>query len=196
MSHNSIVEDIRSSPERRKKAVQVLLHDEQFFYKLNKYILNNSGSKDEAKMIFHDTIVAFIKYVFKNRDFKLSANVQSYLMGMAKNLWITELRKKSRRPQFADLSESMEERDEEPISSELLLKGEKSQIIEDVLQQLRKRCKEVLMYWANGYKMKEIAEMLKYKSEGMVRKKKSECMKAFYEYLAANPQIKNQLKSY
>ena len=43
--------------------------------------------------------------------------------------------------------------------------------------------------------MSEIAEKLGYKSEGVVRKKKSECMKELLTFLNGNPQIKEALRT-
>lgn len=61
--------------------------------------------------------------------------------------------------------------DQDTISIDQILSEEKRTLLLNVLSHIGKNCKEVLMYWANGYAMDEIAQKLNYKSEGMVRKK-------------------------
>jgi DNA-binding NarL/FixJ family response regulator len=49
------------------------------------------------------------------------------------------------------------------------------------------------MAWANGLSMKEIAQKMNYQSEGMARKKKSQCMKQLIEFIQSNPALKSAL---
>jgi len=76
----------------------------------------------------------------------------------------------------------------------LLIDHSKKEIITTLLERLGRNCKEVLLHWANGYKMAEIADIMKYKSEGMVRKKKYQCFKELLSIIETNPQIKTILK--
>ena len=76
----------------------------------------------------------------------------------------------------------------------LLFDQTKIEQLNDLLGKLGKNCKEVLMYWANGYSMKEIAEMMGYKSDNMAKKKKYKCFKELLDYLEQHPEIKNTLR--
>jgi len=67
-------------------------------------------------------------------------------------------------------------------------------MLQKVLSVIAGRCKEVLMLWAAGHSMKEVAKELQYKSDGMARKKKSECMKELLTYLYNHPKVKEQLR--
>ena len=59
-----------------------------------------------------------------------------------------------------------------------------------------KNCKEVLMLWAYGYKMKEIANIMNYKSDNMAKKKKYKCFKELLEFLEQNPEAKSALRKW
>ena len=63
------------------------------------------------------------------------------------------------------------------------------------MNHLKSNCKQVLMYWAGGYNMSEIAQLVGYKSEGMARKKKCECYKELIVWLEAHPEYLNELKN-
>ncbi len=171
----------------------MLCDNGQFIETLNTYILKNNGELDDAKMVLTDTIIAFSKQVFMNETFELEGDLNGYLFGIAKFKWFDQLRKNKK--QFT-VSHEMDYQIKETQESQLtlILNGERAQLLENILNLMRTRCKEVLMYWSGSYSMKEIAANLGYLSEGMARKKKSECMKELLTYLNDNPQIKQKLK--
>lgn len=157
------------------------------------YVLNQSGTQDEAELIFDDVLVQFVKTGFSDHSTQLKGELNPYLMGIAKNLWFAELKKKSK---TRNLESILHLKDEESADQPeaLFLNKERYTLLKDLLDQLRSKCKNVLMYWANGYNMIEIAKKLNYQSEGMARKKKSQCLKELLDYLQSNPLIKNQLR--
>jgi len=187
-----IIGGIRGNRIDRRKAILSLTKDIELRNKILSYVKNHNGSETEAKTIYHDMIVTFIKIVHTRNDFKLDRPLHAYLMGITKNLWYNELRKRSK-SKTANIENVAEQKDNNITPVELLIKGDRAEILNKVLSQMKVKCKEVLMYWAGSYKMKEIASRLGYKSEGVARKKKSECMKELLVYLADKPYIKQQL---
>ena len=67
-------------------------------------------------------------------------------------------------------------------------------LLHSLLETLGKNCKEVLLLWGNGYKMRDIADIIGYKSEEMAKKKKYQCFKTLLIYLEQNPEIKKSLR--
>lgn len=183
---------IRGTESTRNEAIRSLVRDSVLRQKIKAYIVNNSGDMVDAETIFHDAIVTFVKTVFTKQDFELSVHLHGYLLGVVRNLWMNTLRKKKRNVTVPLEHASGKEEQEDNMG--LLLKGERGAILQLVLNEMKKKCKDVLMLWASGYKMKEISEKLGYKSEGVVRKKKSECMKEIYTYLRENPHIKERIR--
>ena len=195
MSHQGvedIIKGIRGNATTRRKAILSLTSDKELRTKIHGYIKNHTGSMTEAETIYNDMIVTFIKIVHTRASFSLDRPLHAYLMGIAKNLWYNELRKRDK-ASTTDIDKVAEQRDDSITTIDLLIKGDRAEILNKVLSQMKTRCKEVLMYWSSGYKMKEIANLVNYKSEGMARKKKSECMKELLTYLADKPYIKQQL---
>ena len=91
-----LIGKIRGTAMSRNSAIRKLVNDSVLKQKIKAYIVKNSGDSIEAETIFHDTIVTFVKTVFTKRDFELSVHLHGYLTGMARNLWMNELRKKKR----------------------------------------------------------------------------------------------------
>lgn len=187
-----IIASIRSTPSARRTAILHLAEDKNLKNKIINYVSRYGGDTTDGLTIFDDMIVTFIKIVHTKRDFILNKPLHAYLMGIAKNLWYNELRRKNRH-QSVDIENLASLKDENIDAIELLMNQDQSNILRRLLSEMKVNCKEVLMYWAGGYKMKEIAALLGYKSDAVVRKKKSECMKELLQYLAARPNIKKQL---
>lgn len=188
----AIVDNIRKNETCRDLAIRNLARDSVLRQKIKAYILNNSGDVTDAETIFHDAIVTFVKTVFSKHDFKLTVHLHGYMTGVARNLWMNALRKKKRNV-TVPIDHAINSEDGAD-NMKLLLKGERSKIIQMVLDVMRKNCKEVLMHWHSGFKMNEIATKLGYKSGSVVKKKKSECMKELYSYLRENPHIKERIR--
>ncbi|MDF1698022.1 MAG: sigma-70 family RNA polymerase sigma factor [Saprospiraceae bacterium] len=187
-----MIEKIRGSELSRNTAIRTIMNDAVLKQKIKSYILKNSGDASDAETIFHDAIVTFVKTVFTKKEFQLSVHWHGFMLGTARNLWMNALRKKKKHVTVSIEHASHNESGENNMN--LLLKGERGRILQLVLNEMKKRCKDVLMLWASGYKMVEIATQLGYKSEGVARKKKSECMKELYTYLGNNPHIKERIR--
>jgi len=188
-----LIDMIRKNESSRRTAIRQLVNDKQLKNKILSYIKNNSGDQTDGETIFHDAIVTFVKTVFTKRDYKITSHLHGYLLGVARNLWMNELRKKGKHK-----SDPLEYAENTPSDNDdqvgLIMKGERSKVLKAVLNQMAKNCKDVLLLWSAGYKMTEIAQKLNYKTEGVARKKKSNCMKELYAYLGQNPHIIERIR--
>jgi len=187
-----IIEGIRIGTVTRRKAILSLTADNDLRTKIHRYIRNHSRLHPEAETIYNDIIVSFIKIVHTRAIFKLDRPLHDDLMGIVKNLWYYEIRKRTK-DSTADIDKVAEEQDESITAVNILIKSDRAEILYKVLSQMKVKCKKVLMLWPSGYKTQEIATLLNYKSNGVARKKKSECLKQLLAYLADKPYIKQQL---
>jgi RNA polymerase sigma factor (sigma-70 family) len=184
-----IYQKIRGSEADRAAIIKSIFNDKDLKSGVIKFVLRNNGSQDDAELIFDDMIVQFVKTVFSKPDFQISGELNAYLMGIARHLWFAQLRHKkmySHSDPLDDLNNAADS--EEPES--LYLTSERQKVLHELLDKLRGNCRDVLMHWANGFSMEEIAAKLNYQSEGMARKKKSVCLKELLLYIQNNPHIK------
>lgn len=66
-----------------------------YFPTIEKYISLNSGSKEDAEDIFQEAVLIFLSRV-SNDGFLLTASIKTYIFSVCRNLWLKQLRQKSR----------------------------------------------------------------------------------------------------
>lgn len=177
----------------RERAIRQLAGDKTLQSKVRSMVRAKGGTVEDATMVYSDTIVAFLKSVMSKREVNLTLSLEAYLVGIARHKWYDLLQSRDSKIVSADLNDVDPPR-QEAEQFTLLRNTEKWTMLQKVLDIMATRCKEVIMLWSADYSMKEIADQLNYKSEGMARKKKSECMKQLMTYLYNNPQIKEELR--
>lgn len=184
---------INTSETSRSALISYIYNSPDLRGNINKFVLTHGGIPEDANTIFNETIVQFIKTAFGLRDYShLTGELKPYLFGIARNLWYAEVKRRGKQNSLIqDLS--VEEK-LDPCPEEIFMTKERNNLLASLLSQLRSNCRAVLMHWANGFSMTEIAEKLGYQSEGMARKKKSQCLAELNDFLFQNPQIKLQLQ--
>jgi RNA polymerase sigma factor (sigma-70 family) len=194
LEFQEIARKIRASAAEREEVVRRFAGDKKLREDIRAFVLQNKGNPDDGVMIFHDSIIAFVKRVFTDRDFQLTHSYRPYIFGIAKNLWLTQLKNNARLSLAHSTDRILEQVQEENLDLNLF-KNERLELIRKILDILKPNCRDVLMYWAGGYSMQEIADILGFPSEGAVRKKKYDCYKGLMEWLSQHPQFLEELKN-
>ncbi len=187
-----ILSRLRAGKTERDLVIKQLYFDDELKGKIRSMVLKSGGCDNDFEIVFNTTLVQFIKTVVKNKNLTIKTSINNYILGIAKFSWYREFKninKNKTEPidNIYNLSTSI-------TPESLVIDFSKKELIKKLLANLRRNCKEVLMYWANGYAMKEIADLLGYKSSNMAKKKKHLCFKELLAYLDDNPNIKSLLK--
>jgi len=193
ISFDALSTAIRASRAEREVAIRQLASDKQLLQKVTAMVVAKGGTREEATMVYSDTIIAFIKRIVKDRQLVIATTLSSYIIGIARHKWYDLLRSRDTKIDTADIDD-IDPPKYEADQFTLLRRSEKWGMLQKVLDMMAVRCREVLMLWSASHSMKEIAVELQYKSEGMARKKKSECMKELMNYLYEHPKVKEQLR--
>ncbi|MBD3637793.1 MAG: sigma-70 family RNA polymerase sigma factor [Crocinitomicaceae bacterium] len=166
------------------KIIHFLQHDKQdkafrrlykYYPKVEKHILINSGSKEEALDIFQDALVILYQKV-QNMSADSPIKIDGFLINTCKLLWSNELRKKKVRTGDDSGLGRLEFKDE---IEEQMEKEEKFKIIEDVLQKLGEKCKKILeMFYFKSFSMENIAKKIGYKTVKSAKVQKYKCMES------------------
>lgn len=64
------------------------------FHMIKRFVVANSGSKEDAEDIFQDTMIVLLQKLRRD-DFQVTASLKTYIMAIAKNSWFKKLRNKS-----------------------------------------------------------------------------------------------------
>ena len=128
----------------------------------------------EAEDIFQEGVIAFIFNVRKGK-FRGEASVKTYIAAICTHIFYNQLRKK--RSLIPLEGNIMVDLNDYRTPEYLFIQQEKRQQLDELLAKLGEKCQKILRLWALKYRMEEIAIELNYKSAGMARKKKHQCIK-------------------
>jgi len=180
---------IRESVESRNEVIRELHHDQGLRKLVIGTLIKKGCAEGKAKDLYTDAIINFTKACTKP-DFAVT-NFPSYMTGIARNLffrWVTN--KKSDAP--LEENTSLEAEDSPEI---VLIRQERKDALRQLLSKLDDICLKVLTLWSQKTKMTAIAQQMNYKSEGMARKKKHQCLQRLYKIVDENPGLKDDLRS-
>ena len=165
MSDKQIIELLRT--EHRHKAF-VKLYGYQST--VQKYILKNNGTKEEAKDIFQEALIILFRNANRS-DFKLTSSINTYVFSISKNLWNEKLRttqRDSKKLQVADLDHSTEE---------IIEQEKKYTLAEAALMRISEQCKTILeLFYIKKIAMSQIAQTLGMSSENAAKTQKYKCL--------------------
>ena len=153
---------------------------------VKKYILQNSGSNDEALDVFQEGLIL----LYKKSKIDENLNLEGFLIQSCKFLWHNELRKKKVRVNDSEQTEFLTDDNSE---LELLIEKEnKLQKVEHIVKQISKRCRTIFeLFYFKSLSMTEIAKKIGYKSVQSAKVQKYKCMEQARKLAIANEQIIN-----
>ena len=161
---------------------------QQYSSTIQSFILANSGTPQDAEDIFQETVVTFIDLVKKNK-FRGEAAIKTFLVAVARNLWLNELKKRVHSGKREKVFETSRELTELDVSEYIADREMKQQFVE-VLDKLGASCKKLLtLYYYENLSMKDILNHLPYENEQVVRNKKYKCLQSLTELIKKNPVI-------
>ncbi len=192
ISLSQALKAIRESDKSRSRLIKEIFQNTKLKGLIFKYVMDLSGDINDSQLIFDEMIVQFVKTMFAKMAIDQDGPLEPYLFTIAKYQWSAELKRRAK-IKTNDQSIISNEGDHQSSHEVIFLTEERRHVLLTLLDQLRTNCRDVLMHWANGFSMVEIATKMNYLSEGMARKKKSQCFKELLDYLAVHPHLKDQL---
>lgn len=150
------------------------------YFKIEKYILNNSGTVEHAKDIFQEAFIAVWRNIQLDKFYPENENaLAGYLYRIAKNKWLDYLRS-GHFKKTVTLTESADEREENELPEE-----DQKHIAEVKMhfEKLGENCKEVLKrFYYKKESMKIIAAKFDW-TEATARNNKYRCLQKLREFL-------------
>ena len=140
-----------------------------------KYICTNSGTADDAKDVFQDALVILYKNV-QSENFILSVPLKTYLLGVIKNLWLQELRRRNKMPVTAEQIDMADAVFEEEKGFDLA---------KAAFNLLGERCRQLLiLFYFQKKTYRQLASFLGFGDEKTAKNQKYRCLqKAKENYL-------------
>ena len=162
-----------------------------FYPVIKKYILSKGGNDIEAKDIFQDAIIVFYQNV-KAGKYKLNAKISTYLIALARNMWIN--RKNQLSKIMTQETWSGNGKVTSSLAIDLLLETERNEFARELLNELGDDCRKILsLAIFQNQSMKTICEIMGYQNEQVARNKKSKCLKYLRKAIGKSSGLLNVL---
>ncbi|NOT36535.1 MAG: sigma-70 family RNA polymerase sigma factor [Saprospiraceae bacterium] len=156
---------------------------QEYYPMVLKYVLNNSGTKESARDLFQEVLIALVKNV-RNPEFELysGTKLSTYIMSIAQNKWLASL-VKNKTTETVEIGESDfdwrdAQDDNNPEDKELQFSK-----MERALENIGKECKEIIMnFYYYNVPLGKVADIMGY-TQGFIRVKKNRCMNSLRELI-------------
>lgn len=158
----------------------------RYYHLLERYVLNNKGSETEAEDLVQEVMVSLVDLVQRG-TYRGEASLKSLLFTLARNHWVTMLRK---RDSDGKRNETFETERDLIVNdvSEYVLDEEAQRTLSALFDRLGEGCRTILqLFYYQNLSMKEILERTSYGSEPVLRNKKHKCLKDLTEYVHSSP---------
>lgn len=137
------------------------------------FILSNSGTIDEAKDIFQETVLIFYEKI-KDGSLTLTCQIKTYMYSVARRLWLKKLAEKNRFSGVIDSENfiSLETDSELPEETE-----EKYAVMERAMNMLGEPCRTLLEdFYIKASSMQDITEKFGYTNADNAKNQKYKCL--------------------
>jgi RNA polymerase sigma factor (sigma-70 family) len=166
LQSSSLYTLLQTNPEKGFK--QLYLFDKN----IKKWLRQNSAGRDECKDIIHDAMIAFYQYSQK-RNFVVEINPEQLLFGIAKNIWLKQLRSKKNMPSSALPDMIAIDSDLE----EIIEKEQQYKLLQTALTKLGDTCRELLfLFYFKKMPLEKISEKLGFRNAHVAKSTKYQCL--------------------
>lgn len=151
----------------------------KYFGVINHYVVNNSGNSNDSEDLFQDTMIILLEKL-RQDEFQLTASLKTYIMAIAKNLWLKRLKTLPKKTEWSAHFDGNE--------INLAIEEEKTYIdrLQNLLHKITEHCKGLIhdMFFKEksieqiqkeyGYSTKHNAQNQKHKCVEQIRKVKEQ----------------------
>lgn len=162
--------------------------------KVRSYIIQNSGSKDDANDVFQDAVIIFFEYVRKGK-FDSEKTIEGFIYSVARNIWIDKIRRGKKMVRLNEMDLTTEPQETFDVLKDIVDK-EKRSAMSSLFDLLGSGCKELMYYQLyEKLSMKEISDKMGFSNENVAKTKNYKCKQRFAEILKTNPKLIQLIKN-
>jgi RNA polymerase sigma factor (sigma-70 family) len=163
------------------------------FRPVRHFITRNSGSEEDARDIFQDSLIILYKKL-KAESLKLNCSVGTFIYSIARLLWLKEL--KLRGKEVKSVGDFDSRVDEENNIIRIYEQNERLKFYRRIFDQLSEDCRRILKMVMNSFTIAEITSIMGYSSVQHTKNRRYRCKKALVNRIIQNPEyyeLKNEV---
>lgn len=182
------------TPHADQSYIHALLHNDvqaveeiyrRFSPRVKHYVMQNSGTADDAADIFQESLVDIYNQA-RYKGLVLTCPFEPFLLMVCRRKWLNELKKRGRQGVTKELDEQFNVGEDSFRDAEKTwADNEKARLFKVMLEKMGERCQEIIRWSMTDKPQEEIATKLGV-TYGYLRKKKSECMAALISAIKEN----------
>lgn len=146
------------------------------FPHVERLIINNNGTKDQAKDIFQETVLVLYDKVTQ-QGLSLECKLKTFIYAVSRNLWLKQLSKKGER-HYSLEDEQIEQL--ESVDGDMQAHQEqerKFEKMEDALQMLGEPCQSIIKeFYIQNKSMQDICDKFGYTNTDNAKTQKYKCL--------------------
>ncbi|HZL11951.1 MAG TPA: sigma-70 family RNA polymerase sigma factor [Prolixibacteraceae bacterium] len=160
----------------RRNDTIVLQHIYKNFYsKINFFIKKNNGDDDDANDIFQEAIIIVFRKLKSNELVLDDCTFETYLYSVCRFLWLKQLEKrKIEKEKIKDNHEYNDDIYDDELEKVADL-NERYRLYQKHFINLGKDCQKILQLYFDKVPLKNIAQIMGFKSEKYAKKRKFKC---------------------
>ncbi len=145
-----------------------------FYSAINSFIKKNKGDDEDANDIFQEAIIIIYRKL-KANDVVLDCSFETYLYSVCRFLWLKQLdKRKIEQDKIKDHQEFQEDLYDEGLEKIVDL-NERYRLYQKHFTNLGKDCQKILQLYFDKVPLKNIAQIMGFKSEKYAKKRKFRC---------------------
>ena len=159
---------------RRNDTIVLQYIYKNFYSKINFFIKKNSGDDDDANDIFQEAIIIIFRKL-KANELVLDCTFETYLYSVCRFLWLKQLdKRKIEKEKIKDNHDYHEDIYDDGLEKVADL-NERYRLYQKHFINLGKDCQKVLQLYFDKVPLKNIAQIMGFKSEKYAKKRKFKC---------------------
>ena len=165
------------------------------YYPTIKFLITtNSGTDTDAEDVFQDALVVLYRKIARE-NLVLTSSFKTFLYSICRNLWLQRLDRRVFRNEFLELEDLGELQDisysEQPEDDQ-----EKYRLFQQHFFRLGDDCQKVLKLFMNKTSLREIADIMGFKTEKYAKTRKFMCKEKLKNSIINDPNFKKYLSDY
>jgi RNA polymerase sigma factor (sigma-70 family) len=165
----------------RRQDNRILSYLYNSYYKMvSDYVRKNGGSDDDAGEVMQESVVSLYRQITSG-EFSVKSDLKGYFFGVARNLWIAQLRHRSRLAYFEDEPADLSLNEDQ-------YKAMLERIVARSFALLAEDCQTVLTLYGDGLSYEEIADRMGLKNAVYARRKMYLCKEALMKIIKTDPE--------